>query len=121
MYNPYQPYQNQPYQNFQQPMQQTYQAPHYDIIEVSGRPGAETFPMGPNSRTVLVDNTADRVWFARTDGAGYKTVKPYKVIPEEDEQQTDMKSLVDRVSRLEARLDEHHAERSIEEKHPDAE
>mgnify|MGYP003311272107 CR=1 FL=1 len=37
--------------------------------------------MAPNSEALLLDTTDAIVWLAQTDGAGYKTVTPYSVIP----------------------------------------
>lgn len=35
--------------------------------------------MLPNSESLLLDETEPLVWLAVTDGAGYKTVTPFKI------------------------------------------
>ena len=56
----------------------------YEIIQVNGRAGAESFRMAPNSSTLLLDTTGSIIWFAQTDGAGYLTVTPYDFKPHEE-------------------------------------
>lgn len=76
-------------------------APHYEIIRVNGEAGAKNFRMGPNSNALLLDNTAPRVWLAQTDGTGYLTVEPFKIMPEQQAEQIDLNNLVARVAQLE--------------------
>ena len=45
-----------------------------EIIRVNGRQGADALQMPPNSEVIMADTSAPVVWFAMTDGAGYKTV-----------------------------------------------
>lgn len=54
------------------------------IIRVKGRPGAETFAMGPNEDALLLDETAPIVWLKRTDGAGYPSLDAYDLSPHEE-------------------------------------
>ena len=61
-----------PYSNPYTPYSQT------KIVHVNGENGARTFQMLPNSDVLLLDDTAPIVWLAQTDGAGYKTITPYK-------------------------------------------
>lgn len=72
------------------------------IIRVNGENGARALQMQPNSSVLLLDETAPIVWLAQTDGAGYKTVSPYKIEPYKVEVKNDLKDLTDRISRLEA-------------------
>lgn len=67
---------------------QSQQLPHYDIVKVNGRNGAEAFQMGPNSQVLLLDETAPVLWLASTDGAGYKTVSAFDISLHQDQQQT---------------------------------
>lgn len=67
---------------------QTQQLPHYDIVKVNGRNGAEAFQMGPNSQVLLLDESAPILWMASTDGAGYKTVSAFDISPHQNQQQT---------------------------------
>lgn len=76
-----------------------------NIIEVSGREGANAFAMGPNCSALLLDNTAPIVWVARTDGAGYKTLAPFDLTPHDEKKQEDViKSLEERIKKIEERL-----------------
>jgi hypothetical protein len=75
--------------------------PRYEIIHVNGENGARALQMAENSNTLLLDDTAPIVWLAQTDGAGYKTLTPYTITPYKPEQPVDVKSLEDRIKRLE--------------------
>lgn len=73
-----------------------------EIIKVNGRGGANAFQMAPDSSALLLDTTAPIVWFAQTDGAGYKTLLPYDITPHKEEKEVDVyKSLEDRITKLE--------------------
>ncbi len=76
-------------------------APKYDICRVKGAAGANNFRMAPNSRTILVDETAPLIWFAQTDSGGYLTVEPYDIVPHHEAPPVDVNSLEERVRRLE--------------------
>ena len=80
---------------------QTQQLPHYDIVKVNGRNGAEAFQMGPNSQVLLLDESAPILWLASTDGAGYKTVSAFDISPHQNQQQTLLASMEQRLARLE--------------------
>ena len=97
-YNPYQPMQAAPMQQYQQ---RTVPGQGYSIIQVNGRNGAEMFQMPPNSQALLLDETMPIVRLAQTDGAGYKSLSPYKIEPYQPEAPVDTKSLEARVARLE--------------------
>lgn len=71
------------------------------IIRVNGENGARALQMQPNASVLLLDETAPIVWLAQTDGAGYKTVTPYKIEPYVKEPEPDVKALMDRVTKLE--------------------
>ena len=73
---------------------------------MNGRPGAEAYQMPANSSVLLLDETAPIVWLAQTDGAGYKTVMPYDIKPHQAEKPIDVKSLQERVEKLEAYINE---------------
>lgn len=73
----------------------------HDVIKVSGRNGAEAFQMLPNSSVLLLDETAPIVWLKTTDGAGYPTISPYKIEPFQPEPEVNVKSLEERIARLE--------------------
>lgn len=66
--------------------------------------------MDPNSKALILDNLAPRVWLVTTDGCGTKTIKPFRLI-EEDEQtgftkgdQNDIADLKSRIEKLEAKV-----------------
>ena len=59
--------------------------PRQEIVKVSGEPGARSYQMGPNSSAILLDIDKPLVWVVQTDGAGYKTVTPYKIEPYQPE------------------------------------
>ena len=79
------------------------QAPQQQkVIEVTGRAGAEAYQLAADSSILLLDNTAPIVWLVKTDGAGYKSLKPYDVKEHEEEKPVDhYKELEDRISKLE--------------------
>lgn len=78
--------------------------PKYEIIKVNGENGAKSLQMAENSSVLLLDETAPIVWLAQTDGAGYKTVTPYKISPVQQEAPIDTKSLEKRIEALEAKI-----------------
>lgn len=84
--------------------QQNYNAPHYDIIKVNGENGANAFNLGPNSKVLLLDETAPIVWFVQTDGAGYKTVTPYSITPYQPIPPVDVNDLAARLQALEEKV-----------------
>ena len=57
--------------------------------------------MPPNSQTLLLDETQPILWLKQTDGAGYPTVTAYDIKPHEEAPVPDMKSLEERISRIE--------------------
>jgi hypothetical protein len=62
--------------------------------------------MGPNSSILLLDETDNVVWLAQTDGAGYKTVTPFDIVPHKEEQKVDMASVISRIEALESSINE---------------
>ena len=74
---------------------------HQQVTKVNGRNGAETYQMPPNSSALLLDESAPIVWLAQSDGAGYKTLTPYDIKPHEEVPVPDMKSLEERISKIE--------------------
>ena len=80
--------------------------PTYEVIKVNGKPGVDAFQMGPNSSVLLLDETANIVWLAQTDGAGYKTATPFDIVPHQEAPQVDIKAIDSRIQSIEAELKE---------------
>lgn len=73
----------------------------YQIIKVNGRGGADAYQMPPNAQALLLDETQPILWLKQTDGAGYPTVTAYDIKPHEEAPVPDMKSLEERITRIE--------------------
>ena len=71
------------------------------IIKVNGRGGAEAYNMPPNSQVLLLDETNPILWLKQTDGAGYPTLNAYDIKPHEEKPLPDMKSLEERITKIE--------------------
>ena len=82
------------------------QAPKYEIIRVNGENGAQALQMSPNSEIIVLDNTAPMVWLCQTDGAGYKTVRPFDIAPHKAAPQVDLADIDARLKRLEEIYDD---------------
>lgn len=93
-------------QNDWQQRMQARNAPRYEVIQVNGENGARAFSMAPNSSALLMDATAPIVWLCTTDGAGYLTASPFSIAPYQPEKPVDVKTLEERIERLEARMSE---------------
>ena len=92
-----------PYSNpYGQTMQQALQP--CSITKVSGENGAKAFGMAPNSRALLLVETAPLVWLKTTDGAGYPTLTPYTITPYKAAPPVDVASLEQRITALEAKF-----------------
>lgn len=71
-------------------------------VKVNGRPGAEAYQLAANSDKLLLDSSAPIVWLVQTDGAGYKTLTPYDIVPHKETKPEDVyKTLEDRIAKLE--------------------
>ena len=93
-------------QNDWQQLMQARNAPRYEVIQVNGENGARAFAMAPNSSALLMDSTAPIVWLCTTDGAGYLTASPFAITPYQPEKPVDVRTLEERIERLEAKLNE---------------
>lgn len=76
------------------------------IPHVNGTNGAQAYQMPSNSSVLLLDETSPIVYLVKTDSACYKTITPYAISEVKPEQSVDVRSLLDRVSAIERRLDE---------------
>lgn len=97
--NNYNPFFN-PY-GYQQQYQPAVQQPTSQVVRVNGENGARSFQMGPNSSALLLDESGTMVWLCTADGAGYRTVTPYDIVPHQTAPQPDFGSLETRITRLE--------------------
>jgi hypothetical protein len=82
----------------QQPAQQD---PQRQVDRVNGENGARAYAMGPYSSALLLDESGTLVWMVTTDGAGYKTVAPYDIMPHKTKAAPDYTDLESRVRKLE--------------------
>ena len=74
------------------------------VVRVNGENGARMYQMGQNSSALLLDENEPLVWLVQTDGAGYKTLTPYKIEPYVKEPDPDLKTLLARIEKLEGVL-----------------
>ena len=94
----------------QQPFPNPYIQPtmqQAQVVRVNGRGGAEAYSIGPNSSALLLDESGKLIWAVTTDGAGYKTIAPYDIVPHQDAPVPDYSGLESRIARLEGLIDEY--------------
>lgn len=77
---------------FQQPQQ---------IIEVNGEAGANAYNLAANSSVMLLDTQQPICYVVKTDGAGYKTVLSFDLVPHIPKEQAMMNSIEERLKKLE--------------------
>ena len=96
------PYGN-PYMNGYGQMQPVQAMPNQpkQLDMVNGRNGAMQYPMGPNQRAWVLDESGLISWLIQTDSACYRTVTPYDVAPHEDAPAPDYGKLETRITKLE--------------------
>ena len=126
IYNPIQP--SSPYSiftsgfNYSGNSTSDYQKPHYDIIKVNGKNGAEKLDMGPNSAVLLLDMNDPIVWFVQTDGAGYKTCLPYSITAYQPPQELDVQSVLtqlsNRLTKIEERIEQNESNNAVIKQQP---
>ena len=78
--------------------------PQEKITMVNGFNGANAIRLGVDSSKLVLDNSGDILWCITTDGAGYKTVKPYKLEPMDMPLNPEYKSFDERLSKIEEQL-----------------
>lgn len=85
-----------------------------EIPRVSGRDGANSFQLAPNSSVLMIDLTQeDVIWCKSTDSAGFATLKPYRITEIEEPKVVDVKAteespeyaLKSDVDRIEGKID----------------
>ena len=114
--NPYQFMGSQAAMNPYQGMMQQQAAPQMQVTKVNGAGGANAFSMGPNSSALLLDASGTMIWAVTTDGAGYKTVAAYDIVPHKSEEAITYEGLESRIKRLEDMIND----RTIEENKRDS-
>ena len=93
------PYFN-PY-GFMQQAQTQQILPVQQVVKVNGENGARAFTMGANSSALLLDESGTLVWLVTSDGAGYKTVSAYDIVPHQEQPKPDYSTLEQRIEKLE--------------------
>ena len=102
--NPYGFGQMTPGQYMQQGIPQqtpTVQLPQQQVVRVNGENGARSYQIGANSSAMLLDESGEIVWLVTSDGAGYKTVSAYDIMPHKAEPPKEYTDLESRVRKLE--------------------
>ena len=100
--NPY-GYMNQYQQIPQQMMQQA--QPQMQVTRVNGENGAKAYQIGANSSALLLDESGTMVWLVTSDGAGYKSVSAYDIVPHQTIPAPDYGNLETRIQKLEEIVD----------------
>jgi len=85
-------------------------APQMQVTKVNGENGANAYAMGPNSSALLLDASGTMIWAVTTDGAGYKTVAAYDIIPHKSQETITYEGLESRIKRLEDMINDRHIE-----------
>lgn len=100
--NPFNPY------GFMQPQYQAQpaQQPVQQVVRVNGENGARSYQIGANSSALLLDESGLMVWLVTSDGAGYKSISAYDIIPHQEAPKPDFGSLENRIQTVEKRLEE---------------
>lgn len=99
----------QPFNPFGYNMPQVYQAPaaQQQVTRVNGENGARAYSLGANSSALLLDESGLMVWLVTSDGAGYKTVAAYDIVPHQVPQAPDYGNLEERIKKLEEKINGH--------------
>ena len=83
------------------PQQVPAQLPPQQVVRVNGENGARSYQIGANSSAMLLDESGEIVWLVTSDGAGYKTVSAYDIMPHKAEPPKEYTDLESRVRKLE--------------------
>ena len=83
------------------PQQVQPQIPPQQVVRVNGENGARSYQIGANSSAILLDKSGEIVWLVTSDGAGYKTVSAYDIMPHKTEPPKEYTDLESRVKKLE--------------------
>ena len=80
--------------------------PPTQVVKVNGENGAKAYNIGANSSALLLDESCTMVWLITTDGAGYKTVSAYDIVPHQTTPAPDYGSLETRIQTVEKKIEE---------------
>ena len=84
-------------------------AQRQEVVKVNGENGANAITLAPNSSMLALDMSGTILWAITTDGAGYKTVTPFDIMPHEAPKQPDFVSLEERITALERMMNNEHS------------
>lgn len=76
------------------------------VVRVNGENGAKAYTLGANSSALLLDESGSMVWLVTSDGAGYKSVSAYDILPHQEAPKPDFGTLENRIQNVEKRLEE---------------
>ena len=93
-----------------QPLPYQGAAVQQQVTRVNGEGGANAYSIGPNSSAILLDASGTMIWAVTTDGAGYKTVVPYDIVPHKAPEKLTYEGLENRIKRLEDMMNDRHTE-----------
>ena len=68
---------------------------------MNGENGAKAYNIGANSSALLLDESGTMVWLCTTDGAGYKTVSAYDIVPHQNAPAPDYGNIENRLQTVE--------------------
>ena len=94
--------------------------PPQQVVRVNGENGARTYQIGANSSALLLDESGTMVWLVTSDGAGYKTVSAYDIVPHQTVPTPDFSTLEERISKLEVIVNGKHTDATSKGKSNDA-
>lgn len=80
--------------------------PPQQILQANGKTSIDMLQLSPNSSVLIADTTAPIVWKCTSDSLGNVTSEAFDIIPHKDEAQIQQETLEQRISRLEAIINE---------------
>ena len=78
----------------------------HEVVKVNGENGARAYQIGANSSALLLDESGKMVWLVVSDGAGYKTVAAYDIMPHEEPPAPNFADLESRIANLERMMND---------------
>lgn len=90
-----------------------------EVVRVNGENGARAYQIGANSSALLLDESGKMVWLVVSDGAGYKSVSAYDIIPHEEPPAPNYADLESRIANLERMMNNAEHSGNAEQKQSD--